>query len=57
MPYPQSATFTPLRTPIAAISHFDLLGLRPENSEKCLKTSNRNNIFCIFKRKKVVSSA
>ena len=52
MPYPQSATFTPLRTPIAAISHFDLLGLRPENSEKCLKTSNRFIIYSVFLREK-----
>ena len=38
---PQSATFTPFITPMSAISHFDLFGLRPENCEKCLKISNR----------------
>ena len=31
---PQSATFTPFRTPMPAISHFHLFGLRPENCEK-----------------------
>ena len=53
----QSATFTPFRTPIPAISHFDLFGLRPENCEKCLKISNRFIIDSVFLRKKVVSSA
>ena len=51
---PQSATFTPFRTPMAAISHFDLFGLRPENCEKCLKISNRFIIDSVFLRKKVV---
>ena len=31
---PQSATLTPFRSPIPAISHLDLLGLRPEKKEK-----------------------
>ena len=34
---PQSATFTPFRSPTPAISHFDLFDLRPEKCEKCLK--------------------
>ena len=38
---PQSATFTPFRTPIPTVSRFNLFGLRPENCEKCLKISNR----------------
>ena len=54
---PQIATFTPFRTPIPAISHFDLFGLRPENCEKCLKISNRFITDSIFLRKKIVSSA
>ena len=54
---PESATLTPFRTPIPAISHFDLFGLRPETCEKCLKISNRFVTDSIFLRKKVVSSA
>ena len=51
---PQSATFTPFRTPIPAISHFDLFGLRPENREKRSKISNKFIIDSVFLRKKVV---
>ena len=35
---PQNAIFTHFKKPITAISHFDLFGLRPEKSEKCLKS-------------------
>ena len=35
---PQNVTFTHFRTPVTAISHFDLFGLRPEKCEKCLKS-------------------
>ena len=54
---PQSATFTPFRTPMSAISNFDLFGLRLENCEKCLKISNGFKTDLVFLRKKVVSSA
>ena len=32
----QIATFTPFRTPIPAISDFDIFGLKPEKCEKYL---------------------
>ena len=54
---PQSTTFIPFRTPIPAISHFDLFGLRPENCEKCLNICSRFITDLLFLRKKVVSSA
>ena len=54
---PQSATFKPFRTPMPAISHFYLFGLRPEKCEKCLKISNRFITDSVFSRKKIVSSA
>ena len=54
---PQSATFTPFRTPIPAISRFDLFDLRPENYEKCLKISNGFKTDSAFLGKKVVSFA
>ena len=54
---PQSATFTPFRTPIAAISHFELFGLRSGKREKCLIIPNIFITDSVFLRKKVVSSA
>ena len=53
----QSATLAPFRTPIPAISHFDLFGLRLENCENCLKVSNRFLTDSVFLRKKSVPSA
>ena len=53
---PQSATITPFRTPIPAISDFDFFGLRPENFENCLKISNRFMTDLVVLRKKVASS-
>ena len=52
---PQSATSTPFRDPIPAISHLDLFGLRPENNENSWKACvKRMTEFLSFKKKVVL---
>ena len=50
---PQSATLTSFRSPIPAISHFDVLGFNTDTFENLSKTSITDSWFF---RKNVVSS-
>ena len=54
---PQSAAFTPFRTPNPAISHFVVLSLNPEYSENIWKVFITSKTDPLFFQKKIVSSA
>ena len=52
---PQAVIGTHLRAPIPAISHFDILGLKPENSEEVSKVLTTSPIELSFFKRNVVS--
>ena len=49
---PQSANYTPFRTPVPAIFYFSLLGFKPERSENLIKTIHYlcQRIFATYKK-------
>ena len=52
----QSASFTPFRTPIPAISHLEIFGFKRENSEDVQCVYNFNNgVFVLNKESSIVS--